>query len=333
MEEKTNFQNLINKCLISLNFKKSIKNDKLSSIRNDILLNLNPKNYSTDSNFRLNLASKKTSNLLNEIENLYSQGVGEKNIFKKDPKTKNEINNFYDSLKINMSFSPLKNIYSPQTNLNRNNDNDSSRKKNFRSNSSLMLNSNNYGNNFYNIKNKNNINISNYNLSYKENKIKNSLNKLKNNTLLNNLNNNLSQSQNSIDKNNYNKKLYKSNSNVNLFKTQLSFLLKKDFGKNYKNENFINNQNNNDINQNKIFQKIKKLENNYINNNDNYTKSNFLNYNNNTLKDFNYKKVNSKTIYENNRDFENFNIKLTDRENFNQHLYNFKKKLDLIGTH
>ena len=75
------------------------------------------------------------------------------------------------------------------------------------------------------------------------------------------------------------------------------------------------------------------MENNYINNNDNYTKSNFLNYNNNTLKDFNYKKVNSKTIYENNRDFENFNIKLTDRENFNQHLYNFKMKLDLIGTH
>jgi len=151
MEEKTNFQNLINKCLISLNSKKSIQNDKLSSIRNDILLNLNPKNYSTDSNFRLNIASKKTSNLLNEIENLYCQGVGEKNIFKKDPKTKNEINNFYDSLKINMSFSPLKNIYSPQTNLNRNNDNDSSRKKNFRSNSSLMLNSNNYGNNFYNF--------------------------------------------------------------------------------------------------------------------------------------------------------------------------------------
>ena len=172
MEEKTNFQNLINKCLISLNFKKSIKNDKLSSIRNDILLNLNPKNYSTDSNFRLNIASKKTSNLLNEIENLYSQGVGEKNIFKKDPKTKNEINNFYDSLKINMSFSPLKNIYSPQKNLNSNNNNDTPRKKNFRSNSSLMLNSNNYGNNFYNIKNKKNINMSNYNLNIKKIKLK-----------------------------------------------------------------------------------------------------------------------------------------------------------------
>jgi len=334
MEEKTNFQNLINKCLISLNSKKSIQNDKLSSIRNDILLNSIPKNYSNDSNFRLNLASKKTSDLLNEIENLYSQNLNEKNIFKKDPKTKNEINNFYNSLKINMSFSPLKNLYSPQINLNSNNNIDSTRKKNFRSNSSLMLNSNNYGNNFYNFKNKRNNNLLNYNLSFRENKIKNSLNKLKNNSLMNNLNNNLSQSQNNIDKNNYNEKLYKSNSNVNLFKTQLNLLLKKDFGKSYKNENFNNNKNNNDINQNKIFQKLRKnMENNYLNNNTNYIKSNFINYNNKTLKNFNCKKINSKTIYENYRDFENFNIKLTDRENFNQHLYNFKKKLDLLGTH
>jgi len=329
MEEKTNFQNLINNCLISLKTKKLNQYNKLTTIRTDILLNSVPKNYSNDSNFRLNLASKKTSELLNEIENIYSQNINNKNIFKKDPKTKDEINNFYNTLKINNATTTLKKCSSQNNIIN----NDTSRYKNCRSNSSLMLNSNNYGNNFYNFKNNRKNNLSNYSLNYRENKIKNALKKFKNNTLYNDSNNKLLNSQNNIDTNDYDKTLYKSNSNLNLFKTQLGLFLKKDFRKNYLFENNNNKQNNNNaLSINELFDKLKK---NIVNQkSENRTTSNFLNYNNNNnLKNFNFKKINSKSISENNRDFENFKVKLTERENFNQRLLNFKKKLDLLGTH